>query len=224
MRVFHFLKAAHAISALERSRLKIALINDLNDPFELLCPDIRDPRHRRGFQQFKVQCARKFGYLCFTERWQNLMLWSMYADKHQGAALQIELPEDAAMPVKYRRTRVTWDVESIMKAGGFTEEQVDVISTTKSMHWRHEREIRAAVSLVDAEREGNFYFSTVDIRGVVLGAFSRITERDIRKALPVGKQVSVTQARLAFGSYNIVRRRDRPAKIVAGTRPTGTAS
>jgi hypothetical protein len=221
MRVFHFLKAAHAISALEKSRLKIALIDELNDPFELLCPDIRDPRHRRGFQQFKARCARTFGYLCFTEKWQNLMLWSMYADKHQGAALEIELADDAAMPVKYRRTRVTWDVESIMRAGGFTQEQVDVISTTKSIHWRHEGEIRAAVSLSEAEREGNFYFSTVDIRGVVIGAFSRMTEGDIRKALPVGKEVSVTQARLAFGSYNIVRRRDRPVQIVTGA---GTAS
>lgn len=145
MRVFHFLKAVHAIFALEKSRVKIALIDELNDPFELLRPDIRDPRHREGFQQFKARCARTFGYLCFTERWENLMLWSMYADKHQGVALEIELSDDAAMRVKYSKTRVAWDVESIMKTGGFTQDQVDVISTTKSIHWRHEREVRAGL-------------------------------------------------------------------------------
>jgi hypothetical protein len=96
-------------------------------------------------------------------------------------------------------------------------------STTKSIHWRHEREIRAAVSLSEAEREGGFYFATVDIRGVVLGAFSQMSAGEIRKALPVGRQVSVTQARLAFGSYNIVRPRDMPVQIVSGTSPTGKA-
>lgn len=222
MRVFHFLKAAHALSALEKGRIKVALIDELNDPFELLCPDIRDPQHRRGFQQFKARCAAKFGYLCFTERWQNLMLWSMYADKHQGAALEIELPDDTAMRVKYRKTRVVWDVESIMKAGGFNQEHVDVISTTKSIHWRYEREVRAAVPLAEAEREGNLYFATVDIRGVVLGALSKVTENDIRKALPLGKKVTLTQARLAFGSYNVVRRKDKPVTVVTGTsRVTG---
>jgi hypothetical protein len=110
-----------------------------------------------------------------------------------------------------------------MKASGFTQEHIDDISTTKSIHWQHEREIRAAASLADAERERDLYFSTVDIRGVVLGALSRITESDIRKALPAVKQVRVTQARLGFGSYNVVRRKDRPVTIVTGATPTGNA-
>jgi hypothetical protein len=77
----------------------------------------------------------------------------------------------------------------------------DIISTTKSNHWKYEKEIRAAALLVDAEREGNRYFSTVDIRGIVLGALSKISEEQIRDALPPGKSVKVTWARLAFGSY-----------------------
>src|SRR4051794_31520394 len=119
MRVFHFLKAEFALHALEKSRIKVARIDELNDPFELLCPDVRDPVHRKGFQKFKEQCAQTFGYLCFTKSWKNLMLWSMYADKHQGAALEIDLPDDAAMVVKYSRKRTVWDVEQIMRSGGF---------------------------------------------------------------------------------------------------------
>jgi hypothetical protein len=68
MRVFHFLKAEHALAALHKSRIKIARIDELNDPFELLCADMRDPRHRQGFQAFKAKCARTFGYLCASLR------------------------------------------------------------------------------------------------------------------------------------------------------------
>jgi hypothetical protein len=154
--------------------------------------------------------------VCFTKTWKNLMLWSMYADKHQGAALEVELSDEAAMPVKYREKRIVWDVEKIMQSGGFSQDRIDIISTTKSNHWKYEKEIRAAALLVDAEREGNRYFSTVDIRGIVLGALSKISEEQIRDALPPGKSVKVTWARLAFGSYDVVRRKDISVKTVTG--------
>lgn len=73
------------------------------------------------------------------------------------------------------------------------------------------------MSLGEAAREGDLYFAAIDIRGVVLGALSRMTEGDITKALPLGKKITVTQARLAFGSYNVVRRKDRPVTVVTGT-------
>jgi hypothetical protein len=218
VRVFHFLKPEFAIAALEKGRLKVARIDEFNDPFELICPDLRDPRNRRGLREFKTRCAKQFGYLCFTKTWQNLMLWSMYAGSHRGAALEIELADDAAMPVKYRRTRIRWDVQRIMATGGFKQEHVDVISTTKSKHWAYEQEIRAAVNFAGDEPENGHYFATVDIRGIVVGEFSTISEADIRAALPIGKRVTVTHTRLAFGSYNIVRRKDLPVKVVTGEK------
>lgn len=218
MRVFHFLKAEFALAALEKGRLKVARIDDLNDPFELICPDIRDSLHRQGFRQFKARCARQFGYLCFTMTWQNLMLWSMYADRHRGAVLEVELADDIAMPVKYRTTRVQWDVKKIMATGGFRQHHVDVISTTKSNHWAYEQEVRAAVAFSNDEPENGHYFAPVDIRGIVIGEFSILSETDIRAALPTGNQITVTHARLAFGSYNIVRRKDRPVTVITGER------
>jgi hypothetical protein len=217
MRVFHFLKPEFAIAALKSSRLKVARLDELNDPFELICPDLRDPRNRRGFREFKARCSRCFGYLCFTERWNNLLLWSMYAQSHRGAALEIELSDDAAMPVKYGATRVRWDVQKIVATGGFNHWHVDVLSTKKSNHWAYEKEIRAAIDLSAAELEDGRY--SVDIRGIVIGEFSAISEKDVRAALPVGKRITMTHVRLAFGSYNIVRRKDLPVRVIIGEGP-----
>lgn len=216
MRVFHFVKAKYALAALERGRLKVARLDELDDPFELFCADLRDPLLRRGFQQHKARCEKSFGYLCFTRRWQNLMLWSMYADRHRGAALEIELPDEVVIPVQYRNARVPFDVAEIISSGGFTQKHVDIIAATKSKHWSYQEEVRAAVSFAGETPENGHYFADVDIRGIVIGALSKISARQIRAALPQGKSVTVTQARLAFGSYNIVRRKDVPIKHLSG--------
>ena len=118
MRVFHFLNAKYALQSLRTGRLKVARIDELDDPFELIGADLRDPKVRRGFQKNKEHCAARFGYLSFTRRWQNLMLWSKYADRHQGAVLEIELPDEAAIPVRYQKHRLKLDVAKIMALGG----------------------------------------------------------------------------------------------------------
>ena len=218
MLLYHFLPAKYALLALERQRLKVARINDLNDPFELFCADMRDAKARRGFREFKDQISAKFGFLCFCRRWQNLLLWSHYADRHRGAALEVEIGDDVAMPVNYTNARVQWNAQEIMSSGGFSLEHVDVITTTKSDHWAYEQEVRAAVPLEGDQAEDGLYFSPVPIKGIVIGACSNISAARIRTALPRGGSVKVTHARLAFKSFNVVRRKDIPVATIRRSR------
>jgi hypothetical protein len=218
MRVFHFLNAKYALQSLRTGRLKVARIDELDDPFELIGADLRDPKVRRGFQKNKERCAATFGYLSFTRRWQNLMLWSKYADRHQGVVLEIEFPDEAAIPVRYQKHRLKLDVAKIMASGGVTQEHVDAITATKSKHWEYQEEVRAAVSFAGETPENGHYFADVDIRGIVIGALSQVSEAQIGEALPHDKRIKVTHARLAFGSYDIVRRKDVPVKLITGKR------
>lgn len=120
------------------------------------------------------------------------------------------------MPVNYTDTRVQWDTRKIIANGGFTEAQADVIATTKSAHWQYEEEVRVAVPLSDDTPAANgLYFCSVFIKGIVVGAYSKLTSEEIRRALPRGHSVRVTHARLAFRSFNVVRRRDIPITRVA---------
>jgi hypothetical protein len=93
MRLFHFLSSQYALQALARQQLKVARINELNDPFELFCADMRDANARKAFRRFKDQVSAKFGLVCFSRSWRNPLLWSHYADRHRGAAIQVELKE-----------------------------------------------------------------------------------------------------------------------------------
>jgi hypothetical protein len=133
-----------------------------------------------------------------------------------AAALENELHDEAAMPVSYRKSRIKSDVAKIMRSGGFRHEHVDAIAATKSVHWAYQEEVRSAVSLKGETPRNDYYFADVDIRGIVVGAASGISEVQIRTSLPAGKSIKVTYARPAFGSYKIVHRRDLSVKVVAG--------
>lgn len=216
MRLFHFLPRKYVLPAIEQRRFKVARISELNDPFEFLCADFRDPRARKSFREFKKLASSKFGFICLARHWHNPLLWSHYADKHLGAALEVEISEEAAMPVKYTETRIRWDPRKIMLAGGFSQDHAEVIATTKSHHWSYEEEVRVAIQLDQAESQDGLYFSSVAIKGIVIGPLSDISTEEIQAALPKAWSVAVTRTRLAFRSFNVIRRKDKPIEIVRG--------
>jgi len=83
MRAYHFTSAIHALDDLKNNRLKIATIDDLNDPFELLGMDLRDKEARATFRSWRDDMASDYGFLCFSRGWRNK--WSKpagYRGKH----------------------------------------------------------------------------------------------------------------------------------------------
>jgi hypothetical protein len=86
-RAYHFLPAHYALEDLRHRRMKIALLDDLNDPFDLWAVAQPDPTLRKAMRAFKLHVAQRFGMVCFSLAWHNPLLWSHYADKHRGVAL-----------------------------------------------------------------------------------------------------------------------------------------
>jgi len=92
MRVYYLTGAQYGLSDLALRRVKIARFADLNDPFELLAVDLRDPALRRAFQETKEQINADKGLICVSRYWENPLIWGHYAEKHTGLALGLESP------------------------------------------------------------------------------------------------------------------------------------
>src|ERR1035441_3016297 len=90
-KLYHFTSADHALDDLRNRRLKIAQFDDLNDPFELRSVDLSGAGHAAALDQFKAETARDYGLLCFSEEWNNILLWSHYADQHRGVCLGFDV-------------------------------------------------------------------------------------------------------------------------------------
>ncbi len=51
MRVYHFLPTVHALDDIEKKRIRISEIDQLNDPFELWCVSQEDERIRPALRE-----------------------------------------------------------------------------------------------------------------------------------------------------------------------------
>src|SRR5271154_5959350 len=107
-RRYHFTSAEYALDNLRNRRLKIAQFDDLNDPFELKSVDLSGAGHAAEFDQFKAKMALKFGVLCFNEKWDDILHWSHYADRHRGACLGFDVSgsSDKFGRVEYKRDKI----------------------------------------------------------------------------------------------------------------------
>jgi hypothetical protein len=214
MRIFHFVNHRHGLENLRRRRLKIATINDLNDPFEFLGPASADRQIRKAFQETKNQLAANRGILCFSRNWKNPVLWSHYADRHRGLCLGFEMPDEYLTPVKYSSTRM--DPNLLLAAGDEKSREVEMrkILSTKYSHWRYESEVRCFISLDEKDKDANLYFlpfsEQLAIKEVIVGHSSSLSRTELLGVLGEScLAVSISKARLSFRRFSVVRQKDQ---------------
>jgi hypothetical protein len=211
MRVYHFVPARYGLEDLQRRRLKIATIDELNDPFEFLAIDLTNAKLRRAFAAVKQQLAETSDMLCFSRHWNNPVQWSHYADKHMGLCLGFDIPDEHLTPVQYSGRRLAADAQRL-RWEDMDEATALKFLSTKFAHWRYEAEVRAFLSLEDREPKSGLYFADFSDRlaltEVIVGARSEISRSDLKGALgDLARNVRCVKARLAFKTFNVVRQR-----------------
>jgi hypothetical protein len=212
MLVFHFVNEKYGLENLRKRRLKIATLQELNDPFELFGIDQSNESVRRAFQKMKVQLSENRGLLCFSRNWQNPVLWSHYAEKHRGICLGFEVPEEKLGRVSYSRKRLVAEVDKLISPHQLDVETWRRFLFTKYSHWKYEDEIRCFVTLEERDPDNNLYFAEfseqLKLMQVIVGAESSMTRETLRKALgDLAASVVIQKARLAFRSFRVVRQK-----------------
>lgn len=208
MRVYHFNHADHALENVVRRRLKIATLQDINDPFELaVCFD--DAASRGLLRRFRQKWAERYGMLCFSRSWRNPVQWSHYADRHRGVCLGFDMPADKLVPVRYAASPVVPDWTAVAEEDNRAHEEMIRWSSTKYRHWRYEEELRAFVRLKAPDDRGLHFCNFSDdlkLREIIVGPESDVSRADVAAAL-AKEDVQSFKARLAFRSYRVVRQR-----------------
>ncbi|BCG88042.1 hypothetical protein MesoLj113c_41520 [Mesorhizobium sp. 113-3-9] len=204
MRLYHFTHAHYALQNIEHRRLKIAEINDLNDPFDLRAPKLNDSMARRRWDQWRDQMSANFGMLCFSPSWRNAVMWSHYADRHRGICLGFDVSDEIAEKVTYsvERPPISLDREP-------TESDLKPMLFLKGPDWSYEAEYRIWTRLEDRDPDQNLYFlpfnESLALREVIVGPVCDVTRLQLEPLLSGMKPtVSLVKARLAFRSFEVV--------------------
>jgi hypothetical protein len=80
MRVYKFLSKKWALDALRNRRLKIARLDELNDPFDLSPFDTSTHLANLMMTLTLNDMAKRFGFVCFSARWTDPVIWAHYAE------------------------------------------------------------------------------------------------------------------------------------------------
>lgn len=209
MRLYHFTTAHYALDNVDRRRLKIAQIPDLNDPFELLCCDLSDKDLRESMHKWKAHMGGKYGILCFSKDWKNPVQWSHYSDRHRGVCLGFDIKDDTIIPVVYDEMRSAKDALDLLKAKVSTTDHIKKFVSTKFKHWEYEQECRVFVDLKDKDPVTGLFFcnfsDSMKLAEVIIGADSKVQRKQVAEVLrDLESSVTVTNARLAFTGYDVV--------------------
>jgi hypothetical protein len=203
-RLYHLTSAEHAISDIVFSRLKIADLNQLNDPFELLGARFLNNRNiMTAVQAHKDRLAKEYGLLCLSEDWTDPVLWTHYGARHKGICLGLDVPSGLAEKVKYQEDRIQVSSDTL------DDQLKRKLLLTKYKSWEYENEWRIPLLLAQATKEGALFFERLGNRiylaEVILGARCTISADDVRRLVNKHhSDVETFQARLAKGSFNIV--------------------
>lgn len=84
MRFYHYTKARYALETLQTGHLKVATLQNLNDPFELLSLTFKTKEERSIQRKLKELLESKVGLLYLSKSGREPVMWSHYADCHRG--------------------------------------------------------------------------------------------------------------------------------------------
>ena len=208
---YHLTSAEHAISSIGLSRLKVARISEVNDPFELFAVNCKKKQVRRALKSFRDIHDARLGFLSFSKSWKNPVLWSHYADRHRGVCLGFEIaPSLQPKDIQYdtEKLRIEPDKGVLPYGNTIPKDVQDLLMVTKFAHWAYEEEVRVMLELARAKREGSLYFWPFDeqlrLRDVILGHRCSLTLDHVRTLVrTVAPGALVSKARLGFGNFEV---------------------
>jgi hypothetical protein len=94
--------------------------------------------------------SREYGMICFSKTFDDILMWSHYADKHRGIVIGFVRTElesilkARALDVNCRKERVAYDTEQFVRPGS---KYVTDLLTTKSESWQYQKEVRYVMRL-----------------------------------------------------------------------------
>ena len=213
MRLYHFLNEQYGLENIRHRRLKVARINDLNDPFEFAGVSFGNKNLRDAFRKMKQIKNEQRGLLCFSTKWSNPVMWSHYANNHKGLCLGFDVANDLVGPVSYSGKRLAVDLEQLKSPNELSVEFITQILFTKYAHWKYENEYRSFVTLEEVDEKTGHYFADfsdrLTLRQVIVGAESSISRQQLSEALGEELQhIEKLKARLAFKSFSVVQQKN----------------
>lgn len=202
--IYQYINPEYGLEALRKKRLKISLIDQLNDPFELYPFKTADRDFRATLRSLRAELAKNIGVLCYSRDWRSPVLWAHYAKNHEGLCLGFETTSELTI-VRYIKKRLEKPLRML------TEADVKKLISTKFSHWAYEEEVRQFANLDD--KEGSFYYKDflpdLILKEVYVGVNSQISRNELDKAIgATALEIKRCKVRPSFTRFAMTEQQD----------------
>lgn len=163
--------------------------------------------------QLHIDVISQVGICCFSLRSDNILMWSHYAQNHQGFVIEfdIDINDQNANVNNTEKTLIGYEVEyqpdmPKIKSGNEDFESLRDIFLTKSKDWEYEREYRVITTHIGA---GIYPFNRDLISRIIVGV--KISDTDYEElkmlvstlATQIGKKIPIIKAKMVKGKYQL---------------------
>lgn len=116
----------------------------------------------------RFKMASDHGISCFSEVYDDMLMWSYYADGHKGYCLEFDTLEDPfnnAKKVSYVDRIPPFNVSALLEDEGESAHVINTFLATKFKGWSHEREWR----IIHKESSKLYTYKSKSLTGIYLG-------------------------------------------------------
>lgn len=173
----------------------------------------------------KVKDARNNALIsCFSKRYDSILMWSHYGDKHKGICIEFDRPDKDFLDVKYSKKRCKFDLEdTTRRVLGYmlSNEEVDVndkglircISKpfiVKSLDWKYEEEVRCILSpnreCVSTLEELSLYKIPTNISKIYIGCKVDKTSEEYKNLITLAnnKNVMILELKTSDDLFSVI--------------------
>jgi hypothetical protein len=212
--LYKFMRSEHALSFLDDGFIKIATLNDLNDPYDLVpCIPDASPGFGVGAERWRTLSlawlSERHGLMCMSSTCADPVLWAHYADGHRGVALELNPEDDPNLiDVEYADDRVVIPFEKIADPSRFLPVDMLALLRRKCRSWQYEKEVRFVMPLELCTRRGDIFMLPLPdgfLHSIILGYRCPLDEHAVRQKLDRGRFSSavVKRAHLSDRTFAI---------------------
>ena len=176
---------------LQNRRIKISRVSLLNDPFDVqmsFSQEVSRSDVANFRKKFSSVIDKVLGFISFSECIDNVLMWSHYARKHMGFALELDVEDKLLTRVKYS------SAAPMVFQNGRTDNNPYYINAaydilrTKALDWAYEKEWRMILlySTDNLISEGNSKYlplNASNIKSIFIGLRCKMESDNLLKHL-----------------------------------------
>ncbi len=152
--------------------------------------------NRNNQNQILKEKRKEYKLSCFSEYYNEILMWSHYADKHSGICVGFNFPHNyeerfILCPVKY--------LSELKELDGTTDVYRIILYwlTTKSIRWQYEKEIRAINKCKNKELLHEYIkYDSKYLKEIIFGC--NVSDEKIEKAIMLIKKSNLNYKKITF--------------------------